>query len=286
MSVNKYLSKIEKLDGKKVIITGGTSGIGLSIVKHLLFLNAKVVVLARNIDKANKVKKAMLEKYPNNEITIIRYDQSDNQSILEASEEIIKNHQDFYALIMNAGIFQSKKKQTRVDDISCTIKTNYVGLALFISTILEKVHGEHRYIFQGSFVAGYHIKKINSLKDKNISPWQQYLISKSGVESLYYHYSQEKTDSLFYLVEPGLTNSDIIRDFPSPIRQMGHIFMKVVSHSTDKAALTAIYALRRDVKPCYIVPRGFMTYMGYPKTKLFPKKRQRPSLYDLLNDNR
>jgi len=285
MSLKKYLSKLDDLQGKKVIVTGGTSGIGLSIVKHLLFFNAHVVILARNENKAMKVKQSLLEKYPQGAVDFVKYDQSDDQSVIKACEEIASKHANFYALIMNAGIFQSKKKQTRVDDIYCTIKTNYVGLGLFIKTILEMIKGKHRYIFQGSFVAGYHLKKIKSLQDKDISTWQQYLISKSGVESLYYHYSNNDSSS-FYLVEPGLTNSDIIRDFPSFIRGLGHLFMKTVSHSTDKAALTAIYALQKDVAPCYIVPRGLLTFMGYPKIKAFPEKRRRQYLYDLLDQTK
>ena len=286
MSLRKYLSKLDDLQGKKVIVTGGTSGIGLSIVKHLLFFNAHVVILARNENKAMKVKESLLGKYPQGVIDFVKYDQSDDQSVINACEEIINKHADFYALIMNAGIFQSKKKQTRVNDIYCTIKTNYVGLALFIKTILEKIKGEHRYIFQGSFVAGYHLKKIKSLRDKDISAWQQYLISKSGVEALYYHYINNNPTSSFYLVEPGLTNSDIIRDFPAFIRWLGHLFMKTVSHSTDKAALTAIYALQSNVGPCYIVPRGLLTFMGYPKVKVFPKKRRRQYLYDLSKSDK
>ena len=56
MSVKKYLDKLEDLTGRKVIVTGGTSGIGLSIVKELLYKNADVVILARNLNKANEVK--------------------------------------------------------------------------------------------------------------------------------------------------------------------------------------------------------------------------------------
>ena len=84
-------------------------------------------------------------------------------------------------------------------------------------------------------------------------------------------------------MEPGLTNSEIIRDYPTPIRQMGHVFLKVASHSTDKAALTALKALESQTKEnAFIVPRGFCNCMGYPKFKKFPRKRERAYLYDFL----
>ena len=59
MSVKKYLDKLEDLTGQKIIVTGGTSGIGLSIVKELLIKGADVVILARNLTKANEVKTSL-----------------------------------------------------------------------------------------------------------------------------------------------------------------------------------------------------------------------------------
>ena len=65
MSVKNYLNSLIDLSGKKVLVTGGTAGIGLSIVKHLLYKHADVIVLARNGAKFNKVKANLLESFPN-----------------------------------------------------------------------------------------------------------------------------------------------------------------------------------------------------------------------------
>ena len=287
MSVKKYLNRIDDLANKEVIITGGTAGIGLSIVKHLLFKNAKVTILARNIEKATRVVDELLKSYPQAELSIVRFDQSDDQSVIEAAKEIINNHSSFYALILNAGIMQGKKNITYIDDIPLTIKTNFVGLSLFLDNLLPYLKGEHRLIFQGSLVAGLKIKKIDSLKNHNLSIWQQYFLSKAGVESLYYHYLWlDHTGLSLYLVEPGITGTDLIRDFKSPIRQLGHLFLKIFSHSNDKAALTALLALNDSIKDgTYIVPRGLLTISGYPKIKKFPKKRYKSYLIDLLQND-
>lgn len=284
MSVKKYLDKLEDLTGKKIIVTGGTSGIGLSIVKELLIKGAEVVILARNLDKANKVKNDLSQQYENSAISIIKYDQSDNDSIVLATEEIIEKHNDFDSLILNAGIFQ-KGKLTCIDDIPLTIKTNSVGLKVLLDNLLPKLKGEHRFIFQGSLAAGLHQKKITTLKDKSLSAWQRYIISKSCVEALFYHYSKlEQEQFSFYLVEPGIASTDIIREFSPFIRWAGKIVLKVFTHSNDKAALTALLALESTTpKNSYIVPRGLWTISGYPKIKKFPRKRERKDLYDLLN---
>ena len=284
MSVQKYLDNSPDLKGQEIIVTGGTSGIGLCLVYHLLYKGAKVIVLARNKKKALEVKNKLLEKYPDGSIDFVKYDQSNEESIKAASEVIAREYPRFDAIVLNAGVFCPNQEK---DEMSLTIKTNFVGLYLFLENLLPKLEGKHRFIIQGSFVAGWRNKKINSLKDKKLSGFQQYIISKSGVEALFYHYSSlnENQDFSFLLCEPGLTSTDIVRDLKTPIRQLGKLFMKIVSHSPYKAALTALKCLDSSLpNGTYVVPRGFMAYMGYPKIKRFPKKRRREHLYNLLSD--
>ena len=285
MSIQKYLDGLEDLTGKQVIITGGTSGIGLAIVKHLLYKNADVVILARNKKKYDDTRNHLLEKFPSGNIDFIPFDQSNDESIKNAVEEIIKNYPNFYALILNAGLMQPKKYITMTDGYPTTIKTNYVGEALFIKCILPYLKEEQRIILQGSLGAGLCFGKVDTLKKQKPKMFRQYFISKAGVEALFYHYSfKEKTKASFYLVEPGVTNSGIIRDYNPIIRYLGSIFLKLVSHSPDKAALTAMKALdMKTKKGAYIVPRGLCTYRGFPKVKVFPKRRQREYLVDLLD---
>ena len=286
MSVQKYLDELDDLAGKQVLITGGTSGIGLSIVKHLLYKHAEVVVLARNESKYNDVKEHLLKFYPDGSISFISFDQSNDESVVSACEEIIKKYPDFYALILNAGLIQGKKHMTVTDGYPTTIKTNYVGVALLVKNLLPHLKEGQRVVFQGSLGAGLCFGKAESLKKQKPKMFRQYFLSKACVEALFYYYSG-KEDLLpsFYLVEPGVTNSDIIRGFVPIIRFLGRIFLKLASHSPDKAALTAMKALQSDMKKgTYIVPRGLCTYRGFPKIKSFPKRRQRPYLVEMLED--
>ena len=128
MKIAKYLANLEDMTGKEVIVTGGTSGIGLSIVKHLLLKHAKVIVMARNMKKSEEVKNKLLETYPDNPIEIIQFDQSDKESIFKACDEIINHHKDFYAIILNAGLIQSGKTTTYVNDVPQTTPINFVIL--------------------------------------------------------------------------------------------------------------------------------------------------------------
>jgi len=286
MKFSAYLEKLEDMTGKKVIVTGGTSGIGLALVEELLAKNAEVVIMARNITKAEEVKNKLLEKYPNNHLTIIKYDQSDKESIIAACQEIIAHHSDFYALVLNAGIIQSSKATTYVNDIPQTINTNFIGTSLIINRLLYQLEGNHRIILHGSLVAGLKIKKITTLKIKNNKAFKHYIISKAGIEALFYYHSQQNYPNItFYLVEPGITDSNIIRDFPFLVRKLGHPFLKAFSHSPYKAALGLMLALQANTNHnSFIVPRGLLTMMGCPRIKKFPSHRERTYMIALLND--
>ena len=283
MSIKKYLEHFEDLSNKKILITGGTSGIGLSLTEQLLSKNATVVILARNMKKAEEVKNSLLEKYKNAQLSFIQYDQSDDQSVINAAKEVAEKHNDFYALVLNAGITQQKKPVKYVDGYPLTIKTNLIGLSLFLETLLPLLNEKHRFIFQGSLVAGWHLKKIKSYQDKNISFWQQYFISKAGVEALYYYYLEQHLNHEFLLVEPGISVTNIIREFPPVIRFLAKAFAVLFSNPVEKASLPALLAVSSTTKDgSYIIPRGFLDWRGYPKIKKFPPKRRRPFLVEMI----
>ena len=50
-----YLSPDSKLKGKRIIVTGGTGGIGQAMAKRFVEEGAKVLITGRNTDKLNKV---------------------------------------------------------------------------------------------------------------------------------------------------------------------------------------------------------------------------------------
>ena len=61
------------IDGKTVVITGATSGVGLEALKKIILNNVHVFLVARNINKAKDLINS-LNKHNNTKIDIIESD--------------------------------------------------------------------------------------------------------------------------------------------------------------------------------------------------------------------
>ena len=277
MTVKKYLSSIESFKGKRIAITGATSGISKELFLHLMAKEADVVLLVRNIDKANELKK----QFPDRNIDIIDYDQSSFKKIEKACDELTKKYKDLYAIVLDAGTLGEKKPTA--DNLPGTIGVNYFGVRHFLDYISPKLGNNVRFIIQGSIVAGINPKKKADLFDIRLKTFTQYNLSKIYLEAYFYKLvSENKYPNIEYiLTEPGISSTGIIRNFNGFIRFTGKYFLKVFFHSPKKACLPLLLGLTNNSKNGdFITPRGLFTMSGFPKIKEFPEKRRRQYLFD------
>jgi short-subunit dehydrogenase involved in D-alanine esterification of teichoic acids len=87
-----------KLSNNTVFITGGASGIGLSMAKAFIARNNKVIICGRNLDKLEKVKKEV----PG--IHAVRCDVTNGDDIRKTIEHLASQELNVNILVNNAGI--------------------------------------------------------------------------------------------------------------------------------------------------------------------------------------
>ncbi len=98
ITTNTQVGGCMKLQNRKILITGGTSGIGKALVKQLAPRNNTIVVLARNPVKLEK----MEEDFPN--VRTYRCSLSNKMEVENTLSEIVNNHPEISVVINNAGI--------------------------------------------------------------------------------------------------------------------------------------------------------------------------------------
>lgn len=101
-----YLNLGEILNGKNILITGGSSGIGLHIAKKCISEGANVVITGRNEEKLLQAKEIInSEKLKIIVWDISRIDQIEEQ--IKKTEELLNGEID--VLVNNAGVINNKQ---------------------------------------------------------------------------------------------------------------------------------------------------------------------------------
>lgn len=112
------------LKNKRVLVTGGTSGIGTAITERFLTEDARVIVLSSNPAKLNSIK----ERYPNLHATL-QADVGNAEEVSKAFQEIDKIWGGLDVLINNAGIsIRNEFINISIEDWEKIIKTNLNGV--------------------------------------------------------------------------------------------------------------------------------------------------------------
>ena len=274
MKIQKYVDSFISFENKKIVLVGGTSGIGLELLKHLVSLKAQIILFAIEKELSEKLK----EQY--NLLDVFYYDQSSFESIEKAIDELLEKHNDFTTIILNAGVLGLS--HILDNGYPATIGINYIGNRYFIDYISPKLKNNVRFVIAGSFAAGLFFKKNLVLKSEHISTFDQYNISKAYLEAYFYHLATTRPypNLEYVLAEPGLTNTTITHNFNKVVRFLGYYFLKWFFHSPRKASLGLLLGISDKAKNGdFISPRGLFKLSGYPQIRKTPKGRRRTYLF-------
>lgn len=137
--MNAKLEKLfqQKVDGKTIIVTGASSGIGLTVSKYLAQAGAHVLLLARTKEKLDEVK-AEIEA-EGGKASVFPCDLNDMESIDAVSKEILAAVDHIDILVNNAGRSIRRAVHESVDrfhDFERTMQLNYFGAVRLVLNVL------------------------------------------------------------------------------------------------------------------------------------------------------
>jgi uncharacterized oxidoreductase len=124
-----------KLENRTILITGGTSGIGLELAKQLLPRNNTVIVTGRNQEKLAAAQRALPGLH------IFKSDVSDPAAIAELYQSIVSRFPAIDTLINNAGIMRNLnvKQERSLTDVTREIEINLSGPVRMIQQFLPQL---------------------------------------------------------------------------------------------------------------------------------------------------
>lgn len=133
-----------RLKGKIVLITGATAGIGRSTAFGFAAMGSKLILLVRNKEKGEQLKKEILEKY-NVEICLLIVDVRDGKGIEKAILGLPDEWKKISILVNNAGLAYGLDKvyTAEIDDIDTVVDTNIKGL-LYVTRVVVPLMLENK----------------------------------------------------------------------------------------------------------------------------------------------
>lgn len=101
----------------KVLITGGTRGIGRNLIEKFASNGFDVATCSRKENELNKLIKHVNQKYPSIEFVALQCDVSDKIQITDFANNILKNFGTPDILVNNAGIFLPGTLSNEADNV-------------------------------------------------------------------------------------------------------------------------------------------------------------------------
>ena len=244
----------ERLDGKKVLIDGSSSGLGLATAKELARLGAEVIMAVRSgiPAKGEEVKKASGSE----KVHMLHGDMSDFESIRNLVKEIKSRFGKIDILILNSAVVSKQARKTKYGleemfSVNFLSKFYFVNLLLHEDLFNKNGKGLPRIIF----VSSESHRNPEAFEWETFGEFKDYGMGKSVERYGYYKllmttFSQELARRLnpnqnpeysVFALCPGPVNSNIAREAPAVFKPLMKIIFKAFFRSPEKACEPVVY---------------------------------------------
>lgn len=279
----KWLSKnTHPLTNKLVIFIGATGSIGKEALEYLLMLETKVIIGARNVEKANNLKQQLLLKYPQATIFVEHIDVSSLDSIDTFQKVLTSKYPKADFFINNSGVYHLPKNFSK-DGYEIHFATNALGNYYLAKRIIENLKENSKMVFVSSLSANFYKINFQDFESVNCkNKMKVYAQSKRIMLSNTISLKEELKNIDINVIHPGICATELFN------KSHGKFFMKIIFpimklifHSPKKASLNILKGLfiKTEINE-WICPR-FIGVWGYPKIKKIAKR-----IYKKENINR
>lgn len=125
-----------RLDGRRVLVTGASSGIGLATATELCERGADVFLLCRSTARGQKAAVAISRQVTGGRVSVEELDVSSLESVRALARRFRRKRID--VLVHNAGVLPDDFRQTP-DGLELTVATNVAGPHVLTSLLLDRL---------------------------------------------------------------------------------------------------------------------------------------------------
>ena len=263
MNIEKWLSENTlRLEGKRVVISGSTGGLGRELCTYIAGLGGELILLDRNSKKSLALASELKGEFPEMKVSHITADMEDIDSVRAAAEQLYEMEIDY--LILNAGAYSIPRHScsTGYDNV---FQINFISpyyLSRRLLPMIEERGG--KIVAVGSIAHNY--SKIDE-GDIDFS-------TRGQASKVYGNAKRYLTYSLFALnspavsvAHPGISFTGITNHYPRLIFALIKHPMKIIFPHPRKACLSILSGLFTDCKPNEWIGPSLFDVWGMPRKK-------------------
>ncbi|CAA9439122.1 MAG: hypothetical protein AVDCRST_MAG78-2286 [uncultured Rubrobacteraceae bacterium] len=124
------------MDGKVVLITGGTSGIGKAAATALAAMGANVIVTGRSKERGEGAVEEIRRESGSETVSLMLADLGVQAEVRRLAEEFEERYDRLDVLVNNAGLVQSERTETS-DGIETQLAVNHLAPFLLTNLLLD-----------------------------------------------------------------------------------------------------------------------------------------------------
>lgn len=157
MSPKRIDLAVPDLSGKRVVLTGGSAGIGLGIASRLAAAGADLVLPVRNVGKGEAVVAEIRARSPHARVSLESLDLSSLDSVAVLGTKLVDEGRPIDVLINNAGVMTPPERQTTADGFELQMGSNHLGHFALVAHLMPLLRaGRARVTSQVSIAAARH----------------------------------------------------------------------------------------------------------------------------------
>ncbi len=244
----------DRLDGKRVVITGASSGLGFATAVEMAKRGAEVIMAVRSgiPSKGEKVKKLS----GSDKVSMLYVELSDIDSIYKFADQLKEKYNKIDILICNAAVVPKKSRKTP-QGLEQMFMVNYFTKFLLVNRLLEleifnRLSGQVPRII---FVSSESHRNPRTFDLEGFGEYREFKIGK--VMELYGHYKLlmttfanelsrrlnpgNVTDYSVFALCPGPVNSNIAREAPKIFQPLLKLTFSIFFRSPKRACEPVIY---------------------------------------------
>lgn len=267
--------QLKALAGKTYIITGANTGVGFEATRILLSKRAKVVMLNRNTEKSAAAIAKLKQEFGNNaDVTFVRMDLADLESVRVAAKEVLHKVPQIDALMCNGAIAQVSKQEFTVDGFESHLGVNHYGHFLLCGLLFDRIEaslGRIVVVSSEGYKMGLKTIQFDDMNwDKNYHPNHTYCHSKLA-QMMFAYELQDRIKKAnkcvkIYVCHPGASKTSLINKKANLATRITWSLMAVspMVQSAEKGAYPEVMcATQDDLKQrVYYGPSGWMNFSG------------------------